>query len=127
MAKLSERYGMQVLCSSMVLCEDVDVGILTLDDLHKKTPYVQMRVEIIQSLQHVRSTQLRLFNCGLGTEDAIDDIAPNLHCTRLLMGEEVVLPIEKSSRTTLGFVAEVHEAMNLESLDLLYGVHRISM
>ena len=104
-----------------------------LDDVHKKSPYVQMRVEeIVQSLQHVRSTQLRLFNCGLGVEEATNEIAPDLHCTRALLGEEVAMPKEKSSRTKLGFVGEVYEAMSLESLDSLPmhvdfdGVDRIS-
>lgn len=133
MAKVSEGYVAQVLCSSIIFREDVDIGTLTLGDLHKKSTCVQMRVkDIVQSLQYVRSTQLRLFNCGLGVEETTDDIAPDLHCTRALLFEEVAMPMEKSSRSTLGFGGEVHEAMSLESLDSIPmhmdfdGVDRIS-
>ena len=117
---LCELYVAQVLCSSMVFGEDVDIGTLSLGDLYKKSPCVQMRVhELIHSLQHVRSLQLQLFNCGLEVEEATDDIAPDVHCTRALLGEEVAMQKEKSSRTTLGFGSEIHEAMSLESLDSL--------
>ena len=117
----------------MVFRKNVDIGTLTLGDLYKKSPCVQMRVEkIVHSLQHVRSTQLRLFNCGLEVEEATDDIALDVHCTTALLGEEVAMPKEKSSRSTLGFVSEIHEAMSLEGLDSLPmhvnldGVNRIS-
>ena len=118
MAKVTECYEAQVLCSSMVFHEDVDIETLTLGVLHKKSHYVQIRVEeLVQSLQHVRSTQLRLFNIALGVEDATDDIVPILYCTRALLGEKVVQPKEKSSKTTLEFVGEVHEAVSLVGLD----------
>ena len=108
----------------MVFHKDMDVGSLTLGDLHKKSSCVQLRVEeIVQRRQHVRSTQLRLFNCGLGVENATDDIVQDLHCTRALLGEEVVIPMEKPSGTTMGFVTKVHEAMSLESFDAI-SMHR---
>ena len=87
----------------MVFREDVDIGSLTLGDLHKKSHCVQMRVEgLVQNLQHVRSTQLQLFNCGLGVENAIGDISSDIYCTLALLGEEVEQPKGKSSRTTMG-------------------------
>ena len=117
----------------MVFREDVDIGTLTVGDLHKKSQCMQMKVEeLLQNMEHVRSAQVHLFNYGLGVQDATDDIADNLHCTRALLGEEVVQPKEKPSRKTLGFSGEVHEAMSLESLDSLPmhcdfdGVDRIS-
>lgn len=98
----------------------MDVGSLMLGDLHKKNSCVQLRVEeIVQRRQHVRSIQLRLFSCGLGVENATDDIAQDLHCKWALLGEEVVMPMGNSSGTTVGFVAKVHEAMSLESLDAI--------
>lgn len=113
----------------MVFREDVDVGSWTLGDLHKKSPCVQLRVEeALQSLQHVRATQLRLYNCALGVEDATADIAPDVHCTKALLGEKVVLRIEKPE-TTMGFMAEVNEAMSLDSIPMhmdFEGVDRIS-
>lgn len=54
-----------------------------LGDMHKKSHNVQLQVEeMIQGLKHVRSTQLRLFNCGLGLEELVDDMAPHVDCTR---------------------------------------------
>ena len=112
---LAELQSPQVLCSSMVFREDVDIGTLWVGDLHKKSRCLQMRVEeIVQSLQHVRSTSVRLFNCGLGAEDATDDIAPDLHCTRALLGEEVEMSKEDPPKM---IAAEAHEAISLESLD----------
>lgn len=74
-----------------------------LGDLHKKSHCVQLQVEeIVQGLQHVRSTQLRLFNCGLGVEEATNDIAKDVHCTRALLGEVVAMALDKPSETTLG-------------------------
>ena len=50
-------------------------------------------------------------------EDATDDIADDIHYMTTLLGEEVVMLMEKPTGTTLDFVAEVYEAMSLESLD----------
>lgn len=95
----------------MVFHKDLDVGKLTLGNMRKKSPCVQFRVDkIVLSLQHVRSTQLRSFNCGLGVEDATDDSADNIHYMTTLIGEEVVVLMEKPTGTTLDFVAEVYEA-----------------
>lgn len=117
--KLSERSATQVLCSAMVFREDIDVGSWTLGDLHTKSRCVQLRVEeVLQSLHQFRATQLRLFNCGIGLEEATDDIAPDVHCTRALLGKEVVMPVEKPE-TAMGFVAEVNEAMTLDTLDAI--------
>lgn len=117
----------------MVFREDVDIGSFTLGDLHMKSHCVQMRLEgLVENLQHVRSTQLRLFNCGLGLENATEDIDSDIHCTLALLGEEVEKPKETISRITMGFVGEVHDAMSLESLDSIPmhcdfdGVDRIS-
>lgn len=100
-ANLGKHYGMQVLCSSMVFREDVDVGTLMLGDMHKKSPCVQFRVEeIVQNLQHISSIQLHLFNSGLDVENATNDIAPKKHCTRTLLREEMVIALEKPTGTT---------------------------
>lgn len=117
----------------MVFREDEDIGSLWVGDLHKKNRGVQMRIEeIVQSMQHVRGTTMRLFNSGMGVEDATDDIASDVQFTRALFGEEVEVLKEEPDGTTSGFVAEVHEAMSLESLDSIpmhcdfEGVDRIS-
>lgn len=103
----------------MVFREDIDVGSWTLGDLHTKSRCVQLRVEeVVQSLQHVRATQLRLFNCGIGVEEATSDIATDVHCTRALLGEEVVMPVEKPE-AAIGFVAEVNDAITLDTLDAI--------
>jgi hypothetical protein len=77
----------------LIFREDIDVGTLMLGDLQKKSHCVQLQVEkVIQSLQRLRSTQLRLFNCALGVEETTDDIAEDVHCTRLLLGAAVDKP-----------------------------------
>ena len=123
----------QVLCSALIFREDVDVGTSMVGDLHKKSHCVELWVEeMVHGLQHVRSTQLRLFNCGLGEEEAIDDIAQDVHCTRALLGEEVAMALGEPPEPTMGFVGDAQEAMSLESLDAipmhceLEGVDRIS-
>lgn len=52
-------------------------------------------------------------------ENLIDDIAPNIDCTRALLGEAVVMAQKKPGRTTQEFVVDVQEAMTLESLDAI--------
>lgn len=74
---------------------------------------------MVQGLKHVRSTQLRLFNCGLGLEEPIDDIAINIDYIRSLLGKEVAMAQEKRARTTVGFVVDVQEAVSLEILDVV--------
>ncbi len=117
--ELTECSATQVLCSSMVFREDIDIGSWTLGDLHKKSPCVQKLMEdAAQSWQRVRATQLRLFNCGLGVEEAADDIAPDVHCARALLGEDVgVVVTAGKPETSMGFVTEVNEAMTLDTLD----------
>ena len=107
---LGERYGMQVVCSSMVFRKNVDIGTLTLGDMHKKSTCVKFRVdleEIVQSLQHVKSTQLHLFTFGLRVDNATNDIDPDIHYTKTLLVEEVMMALEDLTTKTLGFVAEV--------------------
>jgi hypothetical protein len=95
--------------------EDVDVG-----GLHKKNHCVQLRVEKnVRILQHIKSTQLHLYNCALGVETATDDIADDVHCAEALLGKPLAMAPDKPSVTTLGFKADVHEAMSLESLDAI--------
>ena len=112
---------MQVVCSAMIFREDMDIGTLTLGDLHKKSTCVKLRVEeIVQSLQLLRSTQMLLFNCGLGVENATDDVVPDIHCTHALLGEEVVTALENPTTSTSGFIRDVQEAMRVESLDAIH-------
>ena len=123
----------QVLCSALIFREDVDVGTSMVGDLHKKSHCVQMRVEeMAHGLQRVRSTQLRLFNCGLGEEEPTNDIAEDVHCTRALLGEEVAIARGEPTEPTMAFVGDAQEAMSFEGLDAipmhceLEGVDRIS-
>ena len=123
----------QVLCFALIFWEDVDVGTSMVGDLHKKSHCVQMRVEeMAHGLQRVRSTQLRLFNCGLGEEEPIDDIVEDVHCTRALLGEEVAIARGEPAEPTMAFVGDAQEAMSFEGLDAipmhceLEGVDRIN-
>ena len=83
-----ECYVTHILCSSLIFCEDVDVEITMLGDVHKKTfaggrdgPGPETR----------RSTQLHLFNYELRLKEPIDDIAPNVDYINALLGEKMAM------------------------------------
>lgn len=109
---------MQVVSSSLTFREDMDIGSVIVGDLHKKSKCVQVRVaEVQEKLIHFRRMQLHLFYCGLGLEEPTDDIAPDVACTRSLFGEVPAADSARRSSTSLGFVADVQEALSLDSLD----------
>lgn len=84
-----------------------------------------------ESLIHLRRTQLHSFNYGLGLEEPAYDIAHDLTCTQMLLGEYPTLLPTKRSPTSVGFMAKVQVAMSLDTLDdvpvpsqqLFEGVH----
>ena len=89
-------------------------------DLHKKNKHLQMRLaEVQEGLIQLRRTQLHLFYCGLGLEEPTDDIAADVHCARLILGEFPATGQSSRSTTPSSFVAEVQEALSLDSLDNL--------
>ena len=109
---------MQVVSSSLTFREDMDIGSVFVGDLHQKSKSVQMRVAEVQDLLiHFRRTQLHLFYAGLGLEEPTDDIASDVDSVRLLLGEFPVVDVARRSPTTLGFVADVQEALSLDTLD----------
>lgn len=58
---------------------------------------------------------MNLANCGLGLQDIIDDIKPNNHITRLLLGD--LPPQMQIPLCTMGFVAKIQKAISLDGLD----------
>lgn len=109
---------MQVVYSSLTFREDMDIGSVLLGDLHKKSKSLQMRLaEVQEGLIHLRRLQLHLFYCGLGLEQPTDDIAADVPSARSLLGEFPLLDPARRSPTSLGFVADVQETLNLDSLD----------
>lgn len=95
----------QVVFSSLLFREDIDIGSAMIGDLHKKSKSVQMQVaEVQERLVRLRVTQLRLFYCGLGLQEPTSDIAADVPCARLLLGE---FPGCRRSPKSCGFVADV--------------------
>jgi hypothetical protein len=77
-----------------------------------------MRVAEVQDLFiHFRRTQLHLFYAGLGLEEPTDDIASDVDYVRSLLGEFPAVDAARRSPTMLGFVADVQEALSLDTLD----------
>lgn len=110
----------QVLCSTLVFREDMDIGTVVLGDLQRKSKCIKLRVEeMVEGLKQLRSIQLHLMNCGLGLEDATDDIAPDIDCTKALLGDLSALAPGRMGSTMLGFVADVEEPIGLDSLDAI--------
>lgn len=108
-------YVIQVVLSSLLFREDIDIGTGMLGNLHKKSKILQMQIAKVQEgLVQLRATQLRLFYCGLGLQEPTSDIAADVACTRLLVGE---FPGPRRSPKSCGFVADVQEALSLDSLD----------
>lgn len=104
---------MQVLCSSFIFREDVDIGSAIVGDLYKKSRCLELRVQEEQEgLINLRRMQLQLLFCGLGLEEPTDDIAPDVAYVRSLIGELPALP-----SSGFGLVAEVQAAISLDSLD----------
>lgn len=77
-----------------------------------------MRVTEVQDrLIHLRRTHLHLFYCGLGLEEPTNDIASDMACVCLLLGEFHAVDAARRSPTSLGFVADTQEALSLDNLD----------
>lgn len=109
---------MQVVLSSLICREDIDIGSLMVGDLHKKSRCLQMRMaEAQERLLELRRTQLNIFYSGLGVEEPADDVAADVPAARLLLGEFPALSPSRRSPTSHGFVADVQEALSLDSLD----------
>lgn len=105
----------QVVFSSLLFREDIDIGSAMIGDLHKKSKSVQMQVaEVQEGFVRLRETQLRLFYDGLGLQEPTSDIAADVPCAHLLLGE---FPGCRRSPNSCGFVADVQEALSLDSLD----------
>jgi hypothetical protein len=105
----------QVVFSSLLFREDIDIGSAMIGDLHKKSKRVQMQVaEVQEGLVQLRETQLRLIYSGLGLQEPTSDIAADVPCARLLLGEFLGC---RRSPNSCGFVADVQEALSLDSLD----------
>lgn len=110
---MSFLHDTQVLCSSLIFREDMDVGFVVLGDLPKKSRCINMRIEeIVGSLKALRSTQLHLMHAAMGLEDPSDDIAADVHCARALLHEvPAMLP------TSNDFVSDVHQELGLDNLE----------
>lgn len=83
----------QVVSSSLIFREDIDVGRVMLGDLHQKNKYVKLQVdEMVQGLKRLRSIQLNLMNYGLGLKDPTDNLTFDIaSSTRALLGEAVAM------------------------------------
>lgn len=86
-------YVAQVVSSSLIFREDIDVGRVMLGDLHQKNKYVKLQVdEMVQGLKRLRSIQLNLMNYGLGLKDPTDNLTFDIaSSTRALLGEAVAM------------------------------------
>ena len=109
---------MQVLCSSFIFREDVDIGSAMVGDLYKKSKYLELRIQEVQEgLINLRRMQLHLLFCGLGLEEPTDDIAPDVAYVRSLKAELPALDSSTRSPSGFGLVAEVQAAVSLDTLD----------
>ena len=82
-------YGLQIMCSSLRLREEIDVGYVLFEDLQEKCKCVySCKEEIIGSLEALRSIQLRLLYGDIRLEEAINDIALDVYWARLDLGLE---------------------------------------
>ena len=87
-------------------------------NLHKKNRCLQMRMaEAQERFLELRRTQLNIFYSGLGVEEPADDVAADVPAARLLLGKFPASSPCRRSLASHGFVADVQEALSLDSLD----------
>lgn len=104
---------MQVLCSSLVFREDIDVGFVVLGDLQKKCKCIQLGVEdIVQSMRALRSKQLHIMYSVMGLEEPSDDIAPDLDGARALLHQ-----LPGIAPTSTIYVEDPQQAMGLDNIE----------
>ena len=108
----------QILCSTMVIREDADIGSVVIGDIHKKNTCAQLRLgEAIEVRVALRCTQRGLFYSGLGLEEPTDDIAEDVAVTRTLLGEFLKPTQLDGMHTPKGFVAEVQDVLTFKGLE----------
>ena len=108
---MSCLFGAQVLCSSLVFREDMDVGFVVVGDLHKKCKCLQTRVQgIVDNLKALRETQLHLMYSVMGLEEPSDDIAADIDSARALLHQ---MPANPPPQAVL--VEAVQQAMGYDN------------
>ena len=79
-------YVLHVICSSLCLREEIDVGYILFKDLQEKCKFVHLRREkFIDCLREFRSMQLRLMYAVMKLEDAENDIAEDVEFARIAL------------------------------------------
>lgn len=111
-------FVIQVLCSALVIREDVDIGSVVVGDIHRKSTCAELQVaDAIEVLARLRNTQLDILYSGLGLKDPTDDIVDDIAVSRTLLGEFAKPTQLDAVHTPKGFVAEVQDALSFEGLE----------
>ena len=75
--------GLQVLCSTIIVCENVDVGSSVIGNRHRKNKFVQIRLgEVLDTIVVLKNTVLKF-----DLDKPTNDIASNMLSSLTLVGE----------------------------------------
>lgn len=81
-------FKLQVLYSSLIVREDMNVGSLVFGNLNRKSGCAHIRLEeVMDTIAALKNTQLNLIYCGFGLDEPTNDIISNVLNTLTLVGE----------------------------------------
>ena len=101
-----------VMCYSLTICEDMDIGLAVLGDLQKKCNFVILRKqEMIESLKALTSTQLRLIYAAMGVENPTEDMATKVDSIRIHLYDS---PLANTMLSP--FQTDISEALSLDDI-----------
>ena len=79
---------MHILIFALVVHEHMDIESPIIGDLQRKNRCMQIRLgEVVDVMLASREIQFNFIYCGLGLEEPMDDIVPDMTNTLSLMGE----------------------------------------
>lgn len=83
-----------VICSTLSIHKEVDVGLVVVGDLQRKSKFINLRLgEVVSGLIQWRNTQLNIMHYGLGLEDPHMTLHHMWKSLKLCVGEFQFVPM----------------------------------